>query len=222
MQPENQLAQEFVTSAALVLNHGRWRRRALIAMALLAVSPLFMLGTLYQLIAQVGGLGLLLAATAILTARLPARRLRLAPHILALAIVGAALAVFYPEVTAFAVLTTVIVSAIDAVRRRAFPATRVTLVVYGIIGVIVLLRYNILEYAFTIILQMGSGFRSVDLSLSLFPYFMIPTGLANLFGLMPLSINFAEPFTSPSFVSWQVRSSKSSRFATSSSGSPSE
>ncbi len=191
---------QLCSTAALVLHHGRWRRRAAFAMALLAVSPLFMLGTLYQLIAQVGGLGLLLAATAILTTRLPARRLRLAPHILALSIVGAALAVFYPEVTAFAVLTTVIVSAIDAMRRRAFPATRVTLVVYGIIGVIVLLRYNILEYVFTIILQMGSGFRSVDLSLSLFPYFMIPTGLANLFGLMPLAINFAEPFTSLTIV----------------------
>lgn len=191
---------QLFSAAGLVLHRGRWRRRALIAVALLAVSPLFMLGTLYQLIAQVGGLALLLAATAFLTGRLPPARRHVVPHVLALSIVGASLAVFYPEVTAFAVLTTVLAVTIEAVRRRTFPTARVTLVVYGILGVIVLLRYNVLSYVFTIMLQMGSGFRSVDLSLSLFPYFMIPTGLANLFGLMPLSINFAEPFTSLTIV----------------------
>jgi hypothetical protein len=208
------LIQLFAT-AALVLHRGRWRRRALLAAALLAVSPLFMLGTLYQLIAQVGGLGLLLAVTAILTSRLPSRRKRLAPSVLALSVIGAALAVFYPEVTAFAVLTTLAVTGIDWLRAtgklsplttwprrvvRAFPTTRASLVIYGIVGVIVLLRYNVLAYIFTIVLQAGSGFRTVDLSLSLFPYFLIPTGLANLFGLMPLSINFAEPFTSLTIV----------------------
>jgi hypothetical protein len=187
-------------ASALVLHRGRWRRRAVITAALLAVSPLFMLGTLYQLIAQVGGLGLMLAATAILTQRLPRNRRHLVPAILTLTIVGSALAVFYPEVTAFAVLTTLVVGGIEALRERRFPATRVTLVVYGIVGVILILRYNMLAYVFTIMLQMGSGFRVVDLSLSLFPYFMIPTGLANLFGLMPLSVNFAEPFTTLSIL----------------------
>ena len=61
---------------------------------------------------------------------------------------------------------------------------------------LLLLRFNVLSYIYTILLQLVSGFRSVDLSLSLFPYFMIPTGLANLFGLMPLAINFPEPLTS--------------------------
>jgi hypothetical protein len=184
------------STAALVLHHGRWRRRALIAVALLAASPLFMLGTLYQLIAQVGGLGLMLAATAVLTAPLPGPRRRVIPSILVLSIVGAGLAVTYPEVTAFTVLATVGAVTVEAFRQRRVPVNRITLVVYGILGVILLLRYNTLSYVFTIMLQMGSGFRSVDLSLSLFPYFMIPTGLANLFGLMPLSINFAEPYTS--------------------------
>ena len=72
------------STAALVLHRGRWRRRALITTALLAASPLFMLGTLYQLIAQVGGLALVLAATAFLTQRLPSTRRRLVPHIAAL------------------------------------------------------------------------------------------------------------------------------------------
>ncbi|MBL9200558.1 MAG: hypothetical protein JNL39_08630 [Opitutaceae bacterium] len=193
------LIQLFAT-AALVLHRGRWRRRALFAMALLAASPLFMLGSLYQLIAQVGGLALMLAATAVLTSRMPARRWRVVPHIVALSLLGAALAVYYPEVSAFSVLTLLAVGAVDYLRTRQFPAVRGTLLVYSVVGVIVLLRYNLLAYVFTIMLQMGSGFRSVDLSLSLFPYFMIPTGLANLFGLMPLSLNFAQPWTTVSIV----------------------
>ena len=191
---------QLFAAAGLTLHHGRWRRRALLGTALLAVSPLFMLGMLYQLIAQVGGLALLLAATAILTSRLPATRRRLAPSIAVLSIVGAALAVFYPEVTAFAVLTTILVGGIEWVRRRAFPTARLGLVMYGIVGVIILLRHNILSYLFTILYQFGSGFRTVDLTLSLFPYFLIPTGLANLFGFLPLAINFGEPFTSLAIV----------------------
>jgi hypothetical protein len=187
---------QLCSTAALVLHRGRWRRRALVTMALLAASPLFMLGTLYQLIAQVGGLGLVLAATAVLTGRLPPKRKRVVPHILVLAVLGSALAVFYPEVSAFAVLTLVMTGGIELWQTRSWPRTRVTLVLYGIVGVVLILRFNVLAYVFTILLQMGSGFRSVDLSLSLFPYFMIPTGLANLFGLMPLAVNFPEPVTS--------------------------
>jgi hypothetical protein len=187
---------QLFAAAALVLHRGRWRRRALITIALLAVSPLFMLGTLYQLIAQVGGLALLLAATAVLTGNLPATRRRVLPHAIVLAVLGAGLAITYPEVTPFAVLTAGALGVVEWIRRREFPMPRLGLVIYGIVGVILLLRFNILSYLFTISYQFGSGFRSVDLSLSLFPYFLIPTGLANLFGLMPLSVNFAEPYTS--------------------------
>lgn len=191
---------QLFAAAGLTLHHGRWRRRALVGTALLAASPLFMLGMLYQLIAQVGGIALLLASTAILTSRLPSTRRRLLPHVAVLSIIGAALAVFYPEVTAFAVLTAVLVGAIEWLRHHAFPTPRLGLVMYGIVGVIILLRHNILSYLFTILYQFGSGFRTVDLSLSLFPYFLIPTGLANLFGFMPLAITFGEPFASLTIV----------------------
>ncbi|MFZ9746008.1 MAG: hypothetical protein ACO3G4_05195 [Opitutaceae bacterium] len=187
---------QLAAAGALVLHRGRWRRRAWLTMALLAVSPLFMLGSLYQLIAQVGGLGLMLAATVVLTQRLPARRSGAIPAIVILSVLGAALCVTYPEVTAFAGLAGVVAAGFETVRQRRLPAARLTLFLYGVAGVMILLRTNMLSYVFTIMLQLGSGFRSVDLSLSLFPYFMIPTGLANLFGLMPLAVNFPEPYTS--------------------------
>ncbi|MCX6952346.1 MAG: hypothetical protein NTV51_09300 [Verrucomicrobia bacterium] len=215
---------QIFAAAGLTLHHGRWRRRALFGAVLLAVSPLFMLGMLYQLIAQVGGLALLLAATAILTSRLPSRRRRLIPSIAVLSIVGAALAIFYPEVTAFAVLTTLLVGGLEWLRgedgpafktlfeggllvgpvrwlrRRTFPHARLSLVIYGVLGVIILLRYNVISYIFTLFYQFRSGFRTVDLSLSLFPYFLVPTGLSNLFGFLPLAVNFSEPFTSLSIL----------------------
>ena len=191
---------QLCSAAALTLHHGRWRRRAWVAMALLAASPLFMLGTLYQLIAQVGGLGLMLAAIVFLTRRLPPGRAAIAPTVAGLSLVGAALAVFYPEVTAFAVLAGAAFAAIEAARARAWPAARARLFLWGIVGVLLLLHTNVLTYVFTIMLQMGQGFRSVDLSLSLFPYFMIPTGLANLLGLMPLAVVHAEPWTSIAIV----------------------
>ena len=191
---------QLCSAAALVLHHGRWRRRAWVAMALLAASPLFMLGTLYQLIAQVGGLGLMLAAIVFLTRRLPPGRRAIAPTVAGLSLVGAALAVFYPEVTAFAVLVGVAFASIEALRTRAWPVARARLFLWGIVGVLLLLHTNVLTYVFTIMLQMGQGFRSVDLSLSLFPYFMIPTGLANLLGLMPLAVVYAEPWTSIAIV----------------------
>src|SRR5690606_36417036 len=157
---------QLFSAAALVLHHGRWRSRALVSVVLLALSPLFMLGTLYQLIAQVGGLALALAATALLTTRLPPTRRRLIPHVTAVSIVGAAVAVFYPEITAFAALTALLVSGVEWIRRiretntlepshrrgllargvAAFPTMRALLVLYAVVGVLVLLRYNVLSY----------------------------------------------------------------------------
>ena len=191
---------QLAAAGALVLHRGRWRRRAWLTMALLAASPLFMLGSLYQLIAQVGGLALMLAATVVLTQRLTVRRAGAIPVILILSVVGAALCVTYPEVTAFAGLAGLVAAGFETVRQRRLPTARLTLFLYSVAGVMLLLRTNMLAYVFTIMLQLGSGFRSVDLSLSLFPYFMIPTGLANLFGLMPLAVNFAEPWTSVTII----------------------
>ena len=66
-------------------------------MALLAISPLFSLGTLYQLIAQVGGMALLFC-----TCSLILRTVRFAwNNVLATAVMLAAMGVMYPEVSTF-------------------------------------------------------------------------------------------------------------------------
>lgn len=93
------LLQLFAMSA-VALWRGRNRKVTLLAFLLLATAPLFGLGTLYQLIAQVGGLAILLAAAAVLlsTEALGWRKLLLG------ALLTASLAILYPEVAPFLAL----------------------------------------------------------------------------------------------------------------------
>ncbi|MFZ1056270.1 MAG: hypothetical protein WAN79_11425, partial [Opitutaceae bacterium] len=85
---------------------GRNRKVALVAFLLLATSPLFSLGTLYQLIAQVGGLALLVAIASIL---FMVRRLTLRTMAVA-GLMTAGLAIFYPEVSPFVAMGIIMVA----------------------------------------------------------------------------------------------------------------
>jgi hypothetical protein len=185
-------------TAGLVLQKGRWRRRACLAAVLLSFSPLFMLGSLYQLIAQVGGLGLMMTVLALLTVGLPSRtnRRRILPLAFVLALTASALCVYYPEVSPFPGLALLVFVGVELLQTRRFPAARLALVAYAALLIFVLLRYNVIAYIYTLAVQFASGTRVVDLSLSLFPYFLIPTGLANLFGLLPIAYLVAEPYGS--------------------------
>ncbi len=188
-------------AGALVLHRGRLRRVALLTVWLMAVSPLFMLGTLYQLIAQVGGVALLLTIVALLlrTWGTPSRPTLVRYSVLP-AINAAALCVFYPEVTPFAVLTFGGYGFVWVLRFRRFPATLATVATYTLLGVLLLLRHNIISYVSILIVQSGGALNAANLLLSLFPYFMIPTGFSNLFGWMPLAHDFPEPVISLSIV----------------------
>jgi hypothetical protein len=185
-------------TAALVMQKGRWRRRAALAALLLSFSPLFMLGSLYQLIAQVGGLGLMMTVLALCTGWLPSRigRMRILPLAFVLALTGSALCVYYPEVSPFPGLALGFFFTAEIIRTRRVPTARLTLLIYAAALVFVVLRYNLVAYLYTLAVQLNAGTRIVDLSLSLFPYFLIPTGLSNLFGLLPIAYLASEPYGS--------------------------
>jgi hypothetical protein len=188
-------------AGALVLHRGRHRRWAATAVWLLALSPLFMLGTLYQLIAQVGGLALLAATLALMTERIRGHTKWAHAHAAVLpALTSAALCLYYPEVTPFAVLAFGGIAVLEAIRNRALPVGHLSLAIFTLAGVTVLLRYNLIAYVYTFIRQFASAVRTGDLSLSLFPYFMLPTGFSNLFGWMPVAYDFPEPVVSLSIV----------------------
>ncbi|MDD3179154.1 MAG: hypothetical protein PHQ04_02255 [Opitutaceae bacterium] len=194
------LTQVFSTGA-LVLHRGKDRGWAMAAAWLLAVSPLFMLGTLYQLIAQVGGLALLLAAISTLTRDLRIRRTRDCLRQATLpAILCAALCVYYPEVTPFAVLTVAGVIVVRWLRQKTLPTGSLALAIFTLAGVTLLLRHNLLSYTFTFVKQFTSAVHENDLTLSLFPFFLLPTGFANLFGWMPIAYDYPEPAVTLSIV----------------------
>lgn len=184
-------------AAALVLHFGRWRRRALLTAWLLAASPLFMLGTLYELIAQVGGVALLLVTVALLLRPWGTpRRPTLIRYAILPSIAGAALCIFYPEVTPFAVLTFGAYLVLWTIRHRRFPAVLLTIATYTLAGVVILLRYNVISYVSILIVQAVGALDPTNRLLSLFPYFMLPTGFSDLFGWMPIAHDFREPIVS--------------------------
>ena len=189
---------QIAATAGLVLQKGRWRRRAALAALLLSFSPLFMLGSLYQLIAQVGGLSLMMTVLALCTVGLPRGfgRGRILPFAVVLALTGSALCVYYPEVSPFPPLALILFVIAEYLQTRRIPLTRLMLVAYAAILVIAILRYNLVAYLYVLAVQFNSGTRIVDLSLSLFPYFLIPTGISNLFGLLPLAYLASEPYGS--------------------------
>ncbi len=193
---------QLFAAAGLALQFGRHRRRALAAAWILAVSPLFMLGTLYQLIAQVGGIALQLVVLALLTRSWSAtsRRRDVIRYSVLTAVAGTALCLYYPETTPFTVVTYLGFQALSLWRRQARPAVIIAITAYTLLGVVLLLRHNLISYVSVLIMQLTSALHSANLLLSLFPYFLLPTGFSNLFGWMPIAKDFSEPVVSLSIL----------------------
>jgi len=187
------LVQLFST-AGLVLHRGRHRRWALLAATLLCFSPLFMLGTLYQLIAQVGGLAMMMTVLALITEvpslKSKAARLRQAGLV---GFVAGGLCIYYPEVTPFGGLSAVAYLLAMLLTDRARLKAWLELALYSTAFTVVYLNYNTLSFTYTLLKQFVSAVRSNDLTLSLFPYFLVPTGFGNLYGWMPFTHTFADP-----------------------------
>jgi len=190
------LSQIFAASA-LVLTKGKYRSHAFWTALLLSFSPMFIFGSLYQLIAQVSGVCLLLCLTVLLTAPPKTRRrITIAQHAIATSIVGAALCIFYPEVTPFAALAVGLFVSIKWVKTRVLPGAEIILIEYSLVGILLILRHNAISYLYTLANQFVGGTRLVDLSLSLFPFFLIPSGLASIFGLQAMNQDLANPWGS--------------------------
>ena len=185
---------QILAAAGLVLHHGRWRRQAGLTALLLAARPLFLFGALYQLIAQVGGLALMLTTLAVFTAPVRGRsRWSLLGRAVPMAVAASALALFYPECSPFALVAYGLYVALEVARTRRFPGARVVALEYALMLIVVCLRFNLISYIYTFGGQLAAGVRQNDLSLSLFPFFLIPQGLSMLFGLQPLNRQLDDP-----------------------------
>lgn len=174
-------------AGAMAARHGA---RGSTVVAMLACSALTTFGVLYQLIAQVLGLTLLCAFSALVGPVTPRR----GDATLAV-LLGAALLVTYPEITPFLVLALTAQMAWCGWRRRRLPlglAARwsgLAVVATLLIGPI---AFGTADY---LLFQIGHGTSSGGENV-LFPYYLVPSGLANAAGLLPIGGTPADPYLS--------------------------
>jgi hypothetical protein len=186
-------------AGALVCRTRDFRRVALVACALLAVSPQNTQGPLYQVIGQVSGIALLAAAAAVLLRPFTgmSRRAGLAHGVLA-GILGAGQVLFYPEATPFLALGFALYH-LAALRRRGLPWRQMApiLGVAVVVGALCMQGYLVGAVRW-ILIQNGMGASTAGVPSSKFPYFLMPTGLPTLWGLLPLGGTAPEPWLSAS------------------------
>lgn len=187
-----------VSSAGAAICQSAARRSAALATCgLLAVSALTALGTLYQLIGQVGGLSLLVGTATVLFRPFGGMsRATLSRHGVSIAVLGAALFVMYPEVVPFLGLAWLLYLAVTMLRQRE--KARAILVPLGIAvvaGLVLLNSYALISLAF-LRSQATSGMAGADLETLLFPYFLLPSGLATVWGLQSIVRLTGDPWLS--------------------------
>jgi hypothetical protein len=185
---------------SIAIWRGRNRKVAVVAFFLLATSPLFSLGTLYQLIAQVGGLALLVVIASIL---FMVRKLTLRTMAVS-GVLTAGLGIFYPEVSPFVAMGIILV----AVRLRYTDSVKLKPYVIFIMGVaaltFILIAGSTYEFINTLVMQsvgsagLGAMAEINDQSggLVLFPWTLVPSFVPMLFGLHPFGQVGVDPLIS--------------------------
>lgn len=185
---------------AVAMWRGRNRRLTLLAFALFATSPLFGLGTLYQLIAQVGGISVLLTACAILltTRENNWRRFGLA------SIVTACLGIFYPEVAPFVAISILLYGLhLRYTKPEDFKPFAATILGAAVLT-FVLLGTSTYQFINTLVMQsvgsagLGAMAEINDQSggLVLFPWTLVPSFVPMLFGLHAFGVVGEAPWIS--------------------------
>jgi hypothetical protein len=169
--------------AALVLQGRTFRNAALLVCFAMAFSALTTLGTLYQLYGQVTGLGAFTATCAVLLRPLGSRK-----SIAALAgILTAGTAVFYPEVLPFLALSFIAYHGLAIARGQTTLRDIGQCLRPTILFSIIFLNVSVFVAGVTLIFQSKGVAASAGTVGVLFPYYLIPSGLAYLWGFYPIS-----------------------------------
>jgi len=194
-----------VTGAMLTgISTSSRKRIPLIGMGLMAMSPLTTLGAIYQLIGQVGGLTLAVAAITLMYRPMKSLRpLRIISESLPAAAVLAAIFIWYPEVLPFLGLGWLVYFVLNLKRCSREAITVLYSAIYVLlIASIVINRFGVTALCF-LVNQMLSGLSvqtyygplSAD-PFILFPYYLVPSGMAVLWGLIPFNVVVQEPYLS--------------------------
>lgn len=184
-------------AGALVLRTPEHYQPALLTCGLLALSAMNSLGTLMQLIAQVAGLSVLAACGAIVFRSYDeiTRRGPLLRHALLVGIIGTGQAILYAELLPFLFLAFCAYTVVEIVRGRRPWRLMAVVGIGGLVALVLLNRhaYTVVRY---IVLQSAGGALGDDPVKSLMPYFLVPGGLANLWGFQHITVLSPEPWLS--------------------------
>lgn len=186
---------------ALVCQQRRQRLAALIVCAMLGLSALMALGTLYQLLGQVGGIGLMCGcATVLMQPIRPLARRELVRYALLSGIMVAALLMFYPEVFPFLALAYLCYIGVGLARRYiAWRPLLIRLAVTALASLLIINVYLPVIIGF-LLTQFTIGVRNVDADYVLFPFYLLPSGLGDLWGFQNIVAISGEPWLSISIV----------------------
>ena len=175
-------------AGGLLLTHRRRRRIAAFAMFWMACSALITLGTLYQLIAQVYGMTVLcLAATLVLRQPDTTRWKTAWKRGLLLAAVLSSLAIIYPEIVPFLVLTFLLYQGIALLKRESRVREALPAWCIALAGIPLLLGSYFqasINFLYEQTLQADRSFSPTE---TLFPFYLVPSGFANLWGLLAIA-----------------------------------
>ncbi len=177
------------------------RLTAWVAALLLTFSALTSLGTLYQLIAQVLGLSLLV--TCIIFLLQPIKENQVIRKSLLFSLIVTATLISYPEVIPFIVVSFMLYTLLNVIQKKnPFSMAYLKMLLYCL-GFSLIFANKYLVSAFNFLyIQMLIGFSHPDqlTRVMLFPYYLIPSGLANFWGLQAFSVYPQEPWLSISIL----------------------
>ncbi len=184
-------------AGALVCQSKRFRNIALTTMIVLAFSAVNTLGTIYQLIAQVGGIALLLSSSTILLQTYTQHyRYNIIKQSSLISLLIMALLIFYPEVAGFLFISILLFLSILFFQGWRPNKQFVLTTLFSIcICLFALNQYwiNIISFIHTQVLE---GIMSN--TNYIFPYFLFPNGLADIWGLQVIALLPSEPWLSRS------------------------
>lgn len=189
-------------SGALFLRHHRFRGWTLMALATLGCSAEFTMGTIYQLIAQVFGLSLFAACALLLMVRKEnTTRSVLVKQGVLIALVFSAAVVVYAEIIPFLGLTCLLYWGLQLLRTHSISGTR-TYLLAGFVSIVFLNSHIPAALRFlTSQAQAGSGhFAGGEGAPVLYPFFLLPSGLAQFWGFSPFGLIPLEPLLSAGIV----------------------
>ncbi|MCK1737101.1 hypothetical protein IVA79_24785 [Bradyrhizobium sp. 138] len=181
-------------AAAVALPAFDKRRYLFAGLCLTALAPLSLYAVHQQLIAQVIGLAFMCGTASL--AFTPFTELRSKGHLFLTAVVAAAYWLIYPETVPFFVMAFLLFHVWHFRRNDWGWRSWRSVLLLTVVTALLAAPYLVSFFLYMLSQLHGSASQGVYEGVSIFPYFIVPSGLSILFGFLPLGASDREPFLS--------------------------